>query len=567
MGKAKVVYDNIAAGSVEKFNVSTENSAYFSNLQKIKNPHYSSIEYSNPCDYYSTILDGSNLPIDENASVSFWSESISNENGYFEDPIILEFASAEKFESDGIKFVFDETNEIYPTQIKICYYSEDEMIVEKYSQPTSAVFYIETNAKLYDRIIIEFYSLNMPFAHLKIKSIIQGDKIIFYGKDLINISIFQEMNLISSELPISTCDLEIKTNEQYFFQKGQKINVYFDEKLQGAFYVKKIIEKENGKFSFQAEDAIGKMESANFVGGMYRNENAVNIINEISKSCGVLFDISSEIYDKKINGYIPYTNCRRALCLVLMAIGCVAKTSKSEQLKVYTLKNDVIQQLETDRVLIGEKKEFNEPFYSLNINCHRYYGDNSKKTTLFKSEENGIGKNIFIIFNEPVFDVEITNGEIVEIHDNYAIINAYEDCNFIGYGYAHEVNPKEMINSNFLNYFDKSIISIPDSTLITSKNIDFVLEMCYNYFIRTNKISCKITERDKTKRILNKYGNSIFGVDKYLYNSQTVHEKDIDLGETIIIPTKKESVNATITKLKYNLNGNIIIKDVEAIIQ
>ena len=91
--------------------------------------------------------------------------------------------------------------------------------------------------------------------------------------------------------------------------------------------------------------------------------------------------------------------------------------------------------------------------------------------------------------------------------------------------------------------------SITNATLISAENVDNVLEKCYNWLTRTDKMSAKIAEgyhRDNEGNV--------------------VKDAEVMLGDNINVETAYAGTfNGRVIKTQYNLNGTILVKDVEII--
>ena len=105
-----IKYGDIAVGAKEEFNSSSEDKTYFTDFSQLKKD-LKFPKYTNPCELYSTTLDGKDLPLPsdtKNANIGWWSEQLSKEDGTFETPIVLTCVASENlFTSIGITLIFD----------------------------------------------------------------------------------------------------------------------------------------------------------------------------------------------------------------------------------------------------------------------------------------------------------------------------------------------------------------------------------------------------------------------------------------------------------------------------
>ena len=117
----------------------------------------------------SVVLDGmaTAFPsVPEQANLGLWSEQISNDNGTFTEPIVLTLTSEGNYSSSGFTFTFDKYNNIFATHINIHWYriSGEEIIDlgEENFYPDNAVYSCLKKVEFFNKVVITFYSINMP---------------------------------------------------------------------------------------------------------------------------------------------------------------------------------------------------------------------------------------------------------------------------------------------------------------------------------------------------------------------------------------------------------------------
>ena len=182
-------YGDVAPEAKENFYPSVNDKADFVNLSQLQQYNLNFPNYANPCELYSVVLDGtaSAFPsVPEQANLGLWSERITNDNGLFvdengnEDPIVLTLTSEGQYSSQGLTFTFDTYNQIYPTHIKIKWYRNGQLIVDDGKSmnidfyPDNAFYFCRNKVNNYDKVVITFYSLNMPKNRLKLRVIDYG---------------------------------------------------------------------------------------------------------------------------------------------------------------------------------------------------------------------------------------------------------------------------------------------------------------------------------------------------------------------------------------------------------
>ena len=565
-------YGDVAPEAKENF-VPESASSKFDTLAQLQQYNLNFPNYANPCELYQTVLDGtaSAFPsVPEQANLGLWSEQISNDDGTFTEPIVLELESVGQYSSQGLTLTFDTYNGIFATRVGIKWLRvTDEGITtlaEQEFTPDNAFYFCRKQVENYNKVVITFYSLNMPKNRLKLRVIDYGYGTFFYGDELREVKLIQEIDPISTQISINTADftLDSKSDMEYSFQVKQPLSVYFNGELKATIFVKKSTRKAKRLWSIQSEDYIGLMDSIPYYGGIYSNKNAVELLTDIFTVAKVPYSVDDVFADAVVTGYIPFTTCREALMQVAFAIQAVVDTSNSEVVKVFALKEDVKQTIPLNRIMQGQNFDDDETVTGVDVAVHSYKPI-IETVDVYDANESGIGQNIFVKFSEPLHDLSITNGEIVSSGTNYAVINANAGCILTGQKYEHTTQTRRKNNPVVLASEVEKIVAVDKATLVSQYNIDNVLEKCYNWLIKTNSTNLKIVEGKHVQYgEAIKWGEKKWGEFKWGgYNPNIVtYDKPVNVGEKIQAETEYLGVvSGRLIKQSFNLNGNIIIKE------
>ena len=397
------------------------------------------------------------------------------------------------------------------------------------------------------------------------RSIDYGSGTFFYGDELRNVRLTQQIDPISAQISINTADfvLDAKSNTEYSFQAKQPLSIYFNGQLKATTFVKKSTRKAKKLWNVQSEDYIGLMDSVPYYGGIYVNANAVEVLTDIFTVAKVPFEIEIP-NNKTITGYIPYTTCRNALMQVAFAVQAVIDTSNSDVVKVFELAEETKQTIPLERIMQGQSFGDEDTVTGVEITTHSYKPI-TETADVYDAAESGTGENIFVKFSEPLHDLSITNGEIVSRGTNYAVINAANECVLQGQKYEHTTQTKRKNNPLVLANDIEKVISIDNATLVSSSNIDNLIEKCYNWLVKTKRTNLKIVEGKHIKRAETvKYGDRLYGTFKYgdAGANVVVYDEPVNVGENIEAETEYlGNVSGRLIQQSFNLNGNIIIKE------
>ena len=418
----------------------------------------------------------------------------------------------------------------------------------------------------------------MPYNRLKLRAIDFGYGTYFTGKELRNVKVDQRINPISSEITINTVDftLDSKSDIEYSFQQKQPLTVYFNGNLLLTTFVSKSSRKSKMLWSVQSEDYIGSLDDIRFPGGIYVNQNACEIIEEISALTNIPFEIEDTFRNSTVSGYIPYTSCRDALMQVCFAIKAAVNTFGSSTVKIFSLSQNVSQIIPNERIYQGQSSEETETITSVSLVEHQYT-ESTENVEIYKAESGTSNAEMLITFSEPLHSLSITNGEILKDESgkrkcgaNYAYIKANEGCVLSGKKYKHtEIRHTKRNPVVAVSDIPKDV-EIKNATLVSSENANTLLEYIYAWLSKTESVRAKIVDGMK-EIIVNAavYNEAVYNKVRYNGRGGIIYENDIPtkVGDIITVNrdyARGESSTFTgrIISASYNLNGNIIAKDV-----
>ena len=571
-----IKYGDVAPEAKENF-VPIASESKFNTLAQLQQYNLNFPNYANPCELYQTVLDGTAeaFPsVPENANLGLISNQLSDENGTFAEPITLTLSTDKLYSSIGLTFTFDTYNDIYANRINVKWIRSTtegiETLADEIFYPDTAFYFCNNPVDAYNKIVITFYSINMPYNRLKLRIIDYGYGTFFYGNELRNVNLIQEIDPISTEISINTVDftLDSKSDIIYSFQTKQPLNVYFNGELKATSFVKTAKRKAKRLWDVTSEDYIGLMDSITFFGGVYDNKNATELLQEIFSVAKIPYYIDETFSNITISGHIPYSTCREALMQVAFAIQAVVDTSDSEVVKIYALEDDIKQTIPLNRIMQGQNFVDDDTVTSVEIVAHKY-----EKTDEYvelygsKTENVGIiGEEVFVKFSEPVWELTLSGGTMIDSSANHAHFKTTSDFLLLsGLKYLHKMETKSKKNPLILATEIENIVTIDNATLVSLNNIDNVAEKCYNWFMRNQSTNLSIVEsKHVTGGKTITYGNAKYGIDKYggKTPSTITYDEPVSVGDVINAETEYLGiVSGRLIKQTFNLNSNVIIKE------
>lgn len=566
----RIDYSGVALGAKADFKVSVSEQANVSKAFQLEKSNLVFHNYGNPCELYSVLLDGGAwaLPPDSTTlNVGWWSEQLSGDDGKFGEIIYADFVADNLYTSNGIYLTFDTFNGIFANDIDIIWKKGGETVSTKNFKPDSPAYFCHNKVELYDEVVIFFKSINMPYNRLKLHAIDYGMHTSFDGSELKRVKIIQEINPISSDIAVNTCDFMIhsKRDIEFIFEEMQPVKVYFDNQLKSASFIKSSTRKSDSVWLVETEDYIGLMDKIPYFGGVYTNKNAVELMQDIFSTAKVPCQIEGTFSDLSVSGYIPYTTCREALMQVAFAVQASVDTSNVDFVKVFSPNNNIVQKIPLNRIMQGQDFSTPSAVTSVEVVSHTY-SKTDEEATLYENISVESYDNVFLEFSEPVHDLVIVAGEIISSSENHAVINASAGCTLKGKKYNHTTTTKTKSNMDVLQTNSENVISVKNATLVSDANVDKILESCYNYYINNKTINLKIVDgKHELSRTRYKYGTAKYGQFKYGAFSQpsgVEYDTPTNVGDMIACETAYlGELNGRILKQTFSLNGGIIMKD------
>lgn len=518
----------------------TEN-ASFADVSLLKNEinnvnNYMTLEWN-----YS-LLDGTmqHFPDDKDAAgYPVFSSDMSDETGEYESShdFTAEFASPHS--SAGISFSFQGD---FPAKIDVEWYGQDnQLLAEKSFYPDQKDYFCEYKVENYYKVSASFIGSKTPYRFLKMQNIEYGYELIFTGADLIEAKVLEEVDPISSELRINTLDFTVYDEDREFnilnqkgkyslFQSRQEIRareiVNGETVEMGTFYLDGKESRSETEISFHAIDGVGIIDKSKFIKGrIYQNEKVSVIVSEIMASAGwEKYEISNELQNLTLSGYIPICSHREALQQVAFAIRAIVDCSRTNLIRIYRQNTSADIKIKDDRLFIdGEKVSDKEYVSKIEITMHQYQ-ETTEQSTIFDGILNA-GLNE-ITFSEPAKDLASSAGAIIESGVNYAIIQMNEtgECTVTGKVYedlqstfirsAEEVNRNEVEN----------VVSVTDATLVNKNNSYLLAESLFDYYSLRRTLNARyLLESERTGRWISV--KSYYG----MYINGGIESQEIDL--------------------------------------
>ena len=426
----KATYENIPTGSMQNSTTTGNYAQPFVDWNDFKIQRsvfkYATLERNR------WLLDGSfiNFP-NEPIGLGYISTSMSDANGDFVNDIVITRTYTINYTSPGLMIEFDTNTDDYAADVNVKWYRDSTLLSDLDYTVDSAMYFCENPVTAYNKIVIRISSMNKPYRFLKIFNLSDGIVREFYDEELENVQIIEQVESDNQTISINELNAQIlpKNKTGILFQRTLPFKIYRNDILYGDFFISK--SKSNTSktiYNVTADDYISVLDGQVHMGGMYNNVNVPVLIADIMGTVPYILDNS--LASKKINGYLPIQKRRDALRCVAFCLNAMVDTSRSDVVTIKPYPETQSSSISKDRIVSVETTEENiKTKFEINTVI---YQPNSEVTEIYNETVNG---TIYVTFSQPMHDLSIVGGTIVQSDVNYAIISGSGNVVLSGQGY------------------------------------------------------------------------------------------------------------------------------------
>lgn len=400
----------------------------------------------------------------------------------------------QKFTSVGLLLTFNTMSGDYARQINVKWYSDNTLLSDMDFSPDDTKYFCSNYVQLYNKIVITFYKTSKPFRPVFLTRIDYGVYRDFLDDEIKELSCLQEINSISENISINTMNFTVRTKSSVPFdlQKKQRLQLFFNGKLLGNFYLKSGAKKSKVDYYMDSHDAIGVLDGTEFSGGIYTGQTVATAVAEIFRDEDFNYLLADNFQAAKLYGYIPYTTKRAALQQIAFAIGAVVDTSNYDGVIIYPKQTEKTGEFTQTEAFDGVTLEHSDVVTGIRLTVHSYQRSD-ETTELYKDTLSGTAE---IVFSEPYHSLTITGGKIRESGDNFAVISGSgAEVVLSGKKYNHYTTTIIKENPNIV--YHKNIMDVSEATLVHAGNAQAVLDRVYAYYQQPETVIGEVVLGDK----------------------------------------------------------------------
>lgn len=287
------------------------------------------------------------------------------------------------------------------------------------------------------------------------------------------------------------------------YKYGRAVLYYHDAVLIGKFFMQKCLRVKKNLYSISCVSGIGLLGKSKHYGGFYYTgtDTFADVVADIIGGL-ITYTIDETISKQKIYGWLPIATRRENLHQVLFAMGATVKKDESGDLFITVLSSITTTDIPDSRIYIGGSIEYPEMVTKVSVLEHAYLnkGADDEQTTLYEGSvvlpesafmsPKGVSLSGMIVeFSEPMHDLAVDTGEILESGINYAIVTATGSIALTGYKYTHTTVERFKGDADA---DEDNTVTVTDATLVSRANSNNVVERLYSYYTSAKTVKMDI---------------------------------------------------------------------------
>ena len=483
------------------------NNSTFADISKINKQHSSYSPFMT-LEHNICMLDGSLEVFDkENLDLSYFSSTLSDDNCIANSKITIDFSGSHSIAGIGFDFGADS----FLDKVTLTYLYENRVLNSNDFCPDSIIYTEKYGCEGFNKIEIKFDTTRFPRMFTRLQSIEYGFKYSWQDENIISCQINEEVNPISSKVPINTCSVTIydQSNEfnilnpkgvYKYLQTKQKFNIYGiindTQKQMGVYFLDTWDGNKPYEITFNLISPLGILDRTTyFEGGIIDTRPTaydclVNILNNAGLTMNVDYTISDDLKSTNVLGLIPICSHKEAIQNVAFTANACIDDTRDGIIKIHRQNQDIRFTIEDNILFDNVNINKNEIVTGLDITLYKY--DLNFSESDYREVFNGyIDKNqtIRITSTEPIFGVKYKFGSAENFtyldpnNNDYTTGKFYFDFTASVSGtYLIQIQPFKVITtvyskrSNVLPNHKENILKIDKATLLYDDGFYFGYE-------------------------------------------------------------------------------------------
>lgn len=409
----EILYQDIPPGANDKAAAQAEGQTFWDGMltgTRMASP-YATLEPG----YWR--LDGTRrLLEDQPTGEGYCSRQYSDEEGIFDQPVVLEAVLDQTYTATGVTLVFDRGGEEWCPQFTVKWYRDTQLLAEETVCPTGPVWVVSRIVNAFDRVKLEFCKTGRPGRFLRLNSLVLGVERTFGADQLRDLELHSQVDISGLTLAGGTArfDLNLEENQEMIFQRRQVLQVFHRGKRKGTYYLDEAQKTGPGQYQVECMDGIGLLADTQTLGGLYEEAPFEQVVNEIL--AGELeFRMEKELSELPLSGWVAVGTKRDALLQAAFGAGAMVLADPDGTLVFKTLPAMADKTILKNAIFQGGSVTTKAPYTRVELTTSQYLP--GERQTVYSGEAPQGEQTV--LTQEPRDEYEIAGGEILDSGANF----------------------------------------------------------------------------------------------------------------------------------------------------
>lgn len=302
--------------------------------------------------------------------------------------------------------------------------------------------------------------------------------------------------------------IRLLVNDPSLYKYGAEVIYKHNAALVGKYYMTSMKRVGKTQYRITCVSPVGLLANSQHYGGIYSGVLFPDLLQEIIGGV-VPFTVAPELANQPVYGWLPVAKRRDNLHQALFAMGAAAQKDANGDLYITPLSDEVHTDIPDNRLYVTGSVSYPDAVTKVSISEHSFVLNEVDETvTLFEgivaseritTPAGIVTQGAVVLFSDPMHDLAVENGEILESGVNYAVLAPAAEVKLTGQKYTHtvrQVTRPETAEEGDTETENK--ITVTDATLVSIANSENVADRLMSYYSSAKTISTDIvvdTER------------------------------------------------------------------------
>ena len=294
--------------------------------------------------------------------------------------------------------------------------------------------------------------------------------------------------------------VRLLTNDPTAYTYGVPVLCYWKGELLGKFYMASILRVGKALWQITAFSAVGLLGKQRHYGGIYRGETFETVAAEIIGETAP-YTIDDILKNQAVYGYLKVSTRRDNLHQLLFAMGASIRKDENGDIFITALRDDTASEIPDGGIFEGGSVKHTGVSAKVIVHEHTFNAyDTDEEVKLYDGEvaaeeiTSPMGESMtgaIVLFSEPMHDLTVESGTILERGVNYAVLAPGGGVILRGKKYTHAMRAVVRPATASAEVTENAHV-VEKATLVSILNAEAVADRLYSYYTSAETIETDI---------------------------------------------------------------------------